>query len=254
MQARRLHSKLHCLVMLGLSGYATLTRPTSRKDDPRAVGCQAEFQVEDGNIHRAGESGHASVIVGKTDLDYASIRIRGKDVDHRSLLSPSNSPSKSWSGATGSGVGGFSALGNAGGVNRPLRTASANRASASIGLLVSWGGPISAITRPRSVTRTVSPDAASRTYSLSRLLSTFMSTDLMGSNVATGSYFVKPVARSTRGLVTLSGYATLTRPAQFNLLPPHPGPLPRWGEGVEVFLLKHVLAHGKVTASWSLIP
>ena len=73
----------------------------------------------------------------------------------------------------------------------------------------------------------------------------------MGSNVATGSYFVKPVARSTRGLVTLSGYAPLTRPTG---LPPHPGPLPRWGEGVEVFLLKHVLAHGKVTASWSLIP
>ena len=81
----------------------------------------------------------------------------------------------------------------------------------------------------------------------------------MDNEVATGSYFVKPAAYSTRGLVTLSGYATpvlsvvegLTRPTG---LPPHPGPLPRWGEGVEVFLLKHVLAHGKVKASWFLIP
>ena len=33
--------KLNCLVMLGLSGYATLTRPTWRKDGPWAVWCQA---------------------------------------------------------------------------------------------------------------------------------------------------------------------------------------------------------------------
>ena len=159
------------------------------------------FQVEDRNIHRTGESGHPSVI-------------------HRSLLSSSNSPSRSWSGATGSGVGGFPA-------------------SASIGLLVTLGGPISAITRPRFVTRTVSPDAASRTYSLSRLLSTFIPTDLMDNEVATGSYFVKPAAHSTRGLVTLSGYATpvlsvvegLTRPTGLNRCPLTPA-LSRVGERV----------------------
>ena len=39
-------------------------------------------------------------------------------------------------------------------------------------------GQISATTRSPSVTRTVSPAAANRTYSLSRLLSTSMPTDL----------------------------------------------------------------------------
>ena len=61
---------------------------------------------------------------------------------------------------------GGSLASSTGGVNQPLRTASARRTSARIGLLVSRGGPISATTRSRSVTRTVSPDAASRTYSL----------------------------------------------------------------------------------------
>ena len=44
--------------------------------------------------------------------------------------------------------------------------------------VVSLGGQISATTRSLSVTRTVSPAAANRTYSLSRLLSTSMPTDL----------------------------------------------------------------------------
>ena len=78
-----------------------------------------------------------------------------------------------------------------GGVSHPLRTASASNASASIGLLVSLGGPISATTRSRSVTRTVSPDAASRTYSLNRLFNTFIPTDLMDGKVATRSNLVK---------------------------------------------------------------
>ena len=78
-----------------------------------------------------------------------------------------------------------------GGVSHPLRTASASRASASIGLLVSLGGPISATTRSRSVTRTVSPEAASRTYSLNRLFNTFIPTDLMYGKVATRSNLVK---------------------------------------------------------------
>ena len=82
--------------------------------------------------------------------------------------------------------------GSVGGVSHPLRTASASSASASIGLLVSLGGPISATTRSWSVTRTVSPDAASRTYSLNRLFNTFIPTDLMYGKVATRSDLVKP--------------------------------------------------------------
>ena len=58
----------------------------------------------------------------------------------------------------------------------------------------------------------------------------------MDIKVATGSYFVKPAAHSTRGLVTLSGYAPpvlsvvegLTRPTG---LPPHPA-LSHGGERV----------------------
>src|ERR1700737_3701706 len=57
-----------------------------------------------------------------------------------------------------------------GGVIQPCRKASNNNASDSIELRVGLGGPISATTRSRSVTRTVSPPAASRTYSLSFFL------------------------------------------------------------------------------------
>ena len=117
-------------------------------------------------------------------------RNRGIDVDHRSLLSSSSSPRRSLSGATGFDAGGSPVAGSTGGVNQPARTASASRASARIGLRVSLGGPISATTRSRSVTRTVSPDAASRMYSLSRLLSTFMPTDRMVDKVATSSHLV----------------------------------------------------------------
>ena len=112
-------------------------------------------------------------------------------VDHRSLRSSSNSASRSRSGATGSGVGGVSTDGNTGGVKQPLRTASAGSASARIGLLVGLGGPISATTRLRSVTRTVSPDVARRMYSLKRLLSILIPTDLIRYKFATGSYFFK---------------------------------------------------------------
>ncbi len=65
---------------------------------------------------------------------------------------------------------------SAGGASTPERTAWARKASARTGLR---GGPSSATTRSRSVTRTVSPDAASRTYSLSLLCSTLIPTDLM---------------------------------------------------------------------------
>jgi hypothetical protein len=44
------------------------------------------------------------------------------------------------------------------------------------------------------VTRTVSPDAASRMYSLSRLLSVLIPTDRMVDKVATGRYLVNPIS------------------------------------------------------------
>ncbi len=130
--------------------------------------------------------GWAAVFSQQLGKHYRSIQ-----VDHRSLRSSAISASRSRSGATGSGVGGVPTDGSVGGVKRPLRTASASNASARIGLLVGLGGPISATTRSRSVTRTVSPDAARRMYSLKRLLSIFIPTDLIRNKVATGSYFFK---------------------------------------------------------------
>ena len=118
-------------------------------------------------------------------------------VDHRSLRSTSSSTRTSSKGTRGSGTGGVPARGRSGGVNQPFRTASASTASASTGLLVSLGGPISATTRSRSVTRMVSPLAAMRTYSLSRLLRILIPTDLIASNVATSCYCVKDAASGT---------------------------------------------------------
>ena len=96
--------------------------------------------------------------------------------------------------------------GSVGGVSHPLRTASAGSASASSGLLVSLGGPISATTQSRSVTRTVSPDAASRMYSLNRLFNTFIPTALMCRRVATSSDLVKlyPLDGRLRALSALA--------------------------------------------------
>jgi len=64
-----------------------------------------------------------------------------------------------------------------GGVIQPWRKASSKSASESIGLREGLGGPISATTRSRSVTKTVSPPAASRTYSLSLFLSVLRPTE-----------------------------------------------------------------------------
>src|SRR6202453_859586 len=58
-----------------------------------------------------------------------------------------------------------------GAVIQPCRNASNNSASDRIELRAGLGGPISATTRSRSVTRTVSPPAASRIYSLNLFLS-----------------------------------------------------------------------------------
>src|SRR5579863_2851183 len=80
---------------------------------------------------------------------------------------------------------------NTGGVIQPWRQASNHSASDGNGLRVGRGGPISATTRSRSVTRTVSPPAARRTYSLSLFLSSLRPTERITANVASRGYFVK---------------------------------------------------------------
>ena len=109
------------------------------------------------------------------------------DVDHRSPRSSSSSARRSRSGATGFDGGGGSSADETGSVNQPLRTDSASIASARKGLSASRGGPISATTRSRSVTRIVSPDAAKRRHSFSRPDNSLRSTDFMGIRIASGS-------------------------------------------------------------------
>ena len=100
------------------------------------------------------------------------------EVDHRSSRSRSSSRI-SWSKLmTGLRAGG-SLSGRAGGVIQPWRTASANKASPRSRPRPARGGTISATTRSRSVTKTVSPLAAKRTYSLSLFFNTFNPTARM---------------------------------------------------------------------------
>ena len=115
---------------------------------------------------------------------------RGIKIDHLSLRSCSISRNSSRKGMTGF-RGGGSVDDSVGGVIQPWRTASASKASASSGLRFFWGGVSSATTRSRSVTSTVSPLAARRTYSLSLFLRTFNPTALMSHNVASRSYNFK---------------------------------------------------------------
>ena len=107
-----------------------------------------------------------------------SERNRAVEIDHRSLRSRFSSRSNSRKDMTGL-RGGEPAAEREGGVIQPWRAASASKASASTGLLLFSGGTSSATTRSRSVTSTVSPCAARRTYSLSLFLRTFKPTDLM---------------------------------------------------------------------------
>ena len=67
----------------------------------------------------------------------------------------------------------------AGGDTQPSRTASASNGSAKNALRPACGGTNSATTRSRSVTSTVSPPAAMRTYSLSLFFSTLRPTERM---------------------------------------------------------------------------
>jgi ABC transporter substrate binding protein len=110
----------------------------------------------------------------------------GIEVNQRSLRSWSSSFWRLRKQAMGLRGGGVDAA-SAGGVIQPLRTASESRASASTGLLVLSGGTISATTRSRSVTSTVSPRSASRTYSLSLFFKTFKPTAFTIVNVASSS-------------------------------------------------------------------
>jgi hypothetical protein len=117
-------------------------------------------------------------------------RYRSIEIDQRSLRSSISwrlSSRNDMIGLRGGGVGDVSA----GGVIQPWRTASASSASTSTGLRVVSGGRISATTRSRSVTSTVSPRSAKRTYSLSLFLRTFNPTAFTYTRVASSSYIVK---------------------------------------------------------------
>lgn len=116
-----------------------------------------------------------------------SERDRSIEINQRSLRSCSSSFFSLRKDVTGLRGGGVNAA-RAGGVIQPLRTASDSKASANTGLLVAWGGTISATTRSRSVTSTVSPPSARRTYSLSLFFRTFRPTAFISANVASGSY------------------------------------------------------------------
>ena len=103
---------------------------------------------------------------------------RGVKIDQRSLRSCSSSRSRLRKDMTGL-RGGEPADDSMGGVIQPWRTASASKASARSGLRLFWAGASSATTRSRSVTSTVSPLSARRTYSLSLFLRTFNPTARM---------------------------------------------------------------------------
>jgi len=137
----------------------------------------------------AGKQGFLPELFGRRLIfgKKMSQRDRSIEIDQRSLRSSAScclSSRNNMIGLRGGGVGEASV----GGVIQPWRTASASKASASTGLLVLSGGTISATTRSRSVTNTVSPCSAKRTYSLSLFFRTFKPTAFMANNVASGSY------------------------------------------------------------------
>src|SRR5450759_3579506 len=105
-------------------------------------------------------------------------RHRRVQVDHRASRSPRRSSSNSARDMIGA-LGGALVSGASGGVSHPLRTASARSASDSNSLRPACGGASSATTRSRSVTSTVSPPDARRTYSLSLFLITLRPTARM---------------------------------------------------------------------------
>ena len=137
------------------------------------------------------------------------------EVDHRSSRSNSISFSRSRSFIIGV-RGGGPAETITGGVTQPSRTPSARRASTKTVLRPACGGPNSATTRSRSVTNTISPPAAIRTYSLSLFLSTLRPTE----RIAHRSFQKLPyqfcgnscqLVSRTANSVEWSGQAPLTR-------------------------------------------
>src|SRR5687768_2609632 len=107
----------------------------------------------------------------------------GVNVNHRSLRSASSSWSNSARRATGFRAG-RTWDGTIGCLTHPRRTTSASRASLTSTARPGSGGRSSATTRSRSVTRTVSPSAARRTYSLSLFFNALMPT----ARIPNGSY------------------------------------------------------------------
>jgi hypothetical protein len=102
----------------------------------------------------AGKQGFLPELFGRRLIfgKKMSQRDRSIEIDQRSLRSSVScclSSRNNMIGLRGGGVGEASV----GGVIQPWRTASANKASASTGLLVLFGGTISATTRSRSVTK-----------------------------------------------------------------------------------------------------
>ena len=79
----------------------------------------------------------------------------------------------------GGGAGGGPEPGAVGGIGQPSRAAVVSLGSSGTGSRSTLGGTFSATTRSWSVTSTVSPAAASHTYSLGLSLSVFRPTDLM---------------------------------------------------------------------------
>ena len=116
---------------------------------------------------------------------------RRVQVDQRSARSPSSSRSTPSMLVTGLRRGSLALGGTLAGARRPCRSRSPRRRSAGDASARMRGDTSSATTWPRSVTRTVSPAAAARTYSLRRFFRTLMPTRCMRPNVATGGYIVK---------------------------------------------------------------
>src|SRR5947209_9293291 len=116
-------------------------------------------------------------------------RNRTIDIDHQSARLRAKSSSISSNVITAGGGGGGGPCRFAG-VIQPSRMPRSRMDSLSGCLWADWGAFSSTSTRPRSVTCTVSPLAAIRTYSLSLFLSTLRPTVFMDGNVASGSYFV----------------------------------------------------------------
>jgi hypothetical protein len=122
-------------------------RPPTDRDQAPGDAPRAARRRAAGRPCSALADGSLGIVPLGIGLDAAHRRVararregdRGIEIDHRSCLSCANSCSSSCRGATGA-RGGGSALGKAGGVIQPRRTASARNASASTRLLPALGG------------------------------------------------------------------------------------------------------------------